>query len=455
MTIKTGFDQIAFVVAEETFGTATDPSGAAALRFSELVMTPTEQRLAREDRRAGSRSLEARIRGRRDVEATLTVEDCPSGTAGTAPDLAPFLRTAYDETTIATTTTVAASPAPTTTGCTMADAAHLATGDVIGVLAADEAGDAIVFAVQVTEVDGNAVSWTPTLPNAPAAGAAIGRSVQYKLAADNRNSATVYKYYGTDLVECLAGAVARRFEYELDAGGVATVQAGLVGKDLARFMPLTLSDAVDDSQTTWSVADVTSDIYTAGRCVYAIQEERVAITATAADDEAVTVERAIGGTAVATHASGLTLTPYQPTPSTSGRPISGVLGRIAIGSVYYHVTSAKVTHNESTTLRNNQWGSATAAGKANGGQREVGIELAGYLTADEDRWQLAHQNQTVSVMLQAGTASGAIHALALPQVELELPAIGGSRDEEVALNLVGRAIAPHGSPETELRHAYL
>ncbi len=455
MSVKTGHDQVAFFSLESSYGVATDPSETGALRFSEFVITPNEERISRQDRRPGSRSAEAMIRGKRNIEATLVAEDCPSGTAGTSPDLDELLQTTYDKVSFTPSTTVEASPTPTTSGCTVADAAGLATGSIIGVPALDEAGVAVVFAVRVETVVGAAITWTPELPSAPAAGATIGARVEYVLAVDNQNSATAYKYYGTDFVECLAGAVATSWEYEIEAGGVVSASATVAAKDVARFQPMALAAACTQSQTEIVVSDLTSDVYSAGRCVFQLGAEQVAVTAVDEDNTSVTIERGVNGTSAAAHDQDDEMTPVRPDPTFYGAPIAGILGRIAIGGTYYHITGARIVHRENSNLRNEQFGSATAVGKLNAAPREVSVELNGYLIANEDRWQLAHGIVQTAVLIQAGTQAGGIHAFALPKVEFDLPAIEGNADEEVPLQLTGTAMAPYGDPESELTHAYL
>lgn len=452
MSYETGYDQLAFFAPESGYGAAADPAGNLAARFSTLEANVNESRLTRQDRRPGSRSVETRVRGRREIEVSLKADDCPNGAAGAAPDLDALLATTYVKQQQALACVIDAEPAPTTSGCTISAAGAVSVGDLIGIDAADEQGDVTTFAVLVTEKNDDAISWTPTLPNAPAAGATVRARIRYGLSGDNQASVTGYKYYA-NFCECVSGLFATTWEYELDGGGVASIAATGVGKDLARFGAMSLGEGVTDSETEWTVNAQAADIYTAGRGLYTVDDEIVAVIATDAGSDELTVERGACGSTPAGHYQDAALTPYRPTPTLAGGPISGVLGRVAIGGAYYHVTGAKIVHKDGGAARNNAFGAATSVGRSNAAQREVTVELSGYLQSDDDRWQLAHQMTRTPVVIQAGTAAGHIHAFALPTVEFEIPNLAGTKEEEVPLTLTGIAIGL--TPESELIHAYL
>ncbi|MDP8225617.1 MAG: hypothetical protein P9L99_19820 [Candidatus Lernaella stagnicola] len=454
-------------MAESAFGTAAELAATDAFRFTDLTITPNEERLGRNDVRPGSRSKEASITGKRSVEGAFTIDDAPSGTVGTVVDIDPLYLTAYGKATNAGTYTVQAAPAPSTTGCTVNDSTGLSIGDLVSVPCADENGVSVAIAVCISNIATNALTWAPALPNTPAAAATIRSGIQYSLSAANTASATVYKYYGidsanyhADLVECAAGVVVGKWEYDIDPGGLAVVAASFAAKDLARFMAMGVNEDVAADETDWDVDDCLSEIHTAGRCTFimgtdAVSDETVICTATDSNNDIVTVSRNANGAGAGTYDADDSMYPFYPGATTGGSAVAGILGRIYFGGTKYDITAAKVTHVEGKALRTDTFGDATATGIVSAAQREVTVELTGYLTSDEDRWQIADRKTATAVWVQAGTTQGSIHAWYLPTVEFDMPAISGAKGEEIPLTLRGAAYAPTGSPETELRHAYL
>ena len=117
----------------------------------------------------------------------------PSGTLNTLPESDPILEAGFGSlTNVTLATTVSASPSPTTTGCTVADASTLAAGDAVLIAVTGE--DASPFVRILTDVTSDALTWAPALPAAPATGDAVKGGLTYKLTTDLAISLTIAHY---------------------------------------------------------------------------------------------------------------------------------------------------------------------------------------------------------------------------------------------------------------------
>lgn len=116
----------------------------------------------------------------------------PSGTLNTLPEIDPILEAAFGlKTNVTLSTTVSASPSPTTTGCTVASAGALAAGDAVLIYVT---GEDDPFVRVLTDVTGNALTWAPALPSAPTSADAIKGGITYKLTTDLELSLTIAEY---------------------------------------------------------------------------------------------------------------------------------------------------------------------------------------------------------------------------------------------------------------------
>lgn len=116
----------------------------------------------------------------------------PGGALNTLPEMDPLLEAAFGSLTNRTeSTTVLASPAPTTTTATVAAAGALAKGDAILITVTGQTGP---FVRILTAVAGDALTWAPALPAAPASGDAVKGGITYKLTTDLAISLTIAHY---------------------------------------------------------------------------------------------------------------------------------------------------------------------------------------------------------------------------------------------------------------------
>jgi hypothetical protein len=161
--------------------------------------------------------------------STLVALLRPSGVLNTLPEVDPVLEAAFGaKTNVTLSTTVEASPAPTTTGATVASAGTLAVGDAVLITVTGEDGP---FVRVLTAVAGAALTWAPALPAAPTSGDALKGGVTYSLTTDLAVSLTIAHYLSTTKRELLGVgindltvAVTANEEPRLTASGPAAAQ---------------------------------------------------------------------------------------------------------------------------------------------------------------------------------------------------------------------------------------
>lgn len=124
--------------------------------------------------------------------STLVALLRPSGTLNTVPEVDPILEAAFGtKTNITLATTVSATPAPTTTGATVASAGTLAVGDMVLIEVTGQTG---LFVRKLTAVSGTALTWAPALPAAPATGDDLKGGITFKLTTALAVSLTIAHY---------------------------------------------------------------------------------------------------------------------------------------------------------------------------------------------------------------------------------------------------------------------
>lgn len=94
MAVQYGEEQVGYVVAESTFGTAVVPAATDAFRVTSFDITPGFDR-PEVPETTSTRSLQERVAGRRSCTWSITMINRPSGTAGTPPDYHLLLKHAF------------------------------------------------------------------------------------------------------------------------------------------------------------------------------------------------------------------------------------------------------------------------------------------------------------------------------------------------------------------------
>ncbi len=153
----------------------------------------------------------------------------PSGTLNTLPEIDPVLEAAFGAVTNETlSTTVEASPSPSTTTATVASAGTLVAGDAILISVAGH--PRTPFVRVLTDVTGTALTWAPALPAAPVEGDAIKGGITYKLSTDLAISLTIAHYVG-DFRRELLGAGINELGMAFDANEEPRVSASGPAKE--------------------------------------------------------------------------------------------------------------------------------------------------------------------------------------------------------------------------------
>lgn len=94
MAFQYGEEQVAYAVAESTYGTAVVPAGTDAFRVTDFTVTPAYDRPEVPETRA-TRSLQETVTGRKSAQWSCSFVNRPSGTAGTPPDYHLILKHAF------------------------------------------------------------------------------------------------------------------------------------------------------------------------------------------------------------------------------------------------------------------------------------------------------------------------------------------------------------------------
>lgn len=155
--------------------------------------------------------------------ATLVALLRPGGALNTVPEIDPVLEAAFGaKTNVTLATTVSASPAPTTTGATVASAGTLAKGDCVLITVTGQSGP---YVRKLTAVAGAALTWDPALPAAPTAGDALKGGLTYKLTTDLAISLTIAHYLANGRHRELLGAGIDQLTLGFDSNEEARVTA--------------------------------------------------------------------------------------------------------------------------------------------------------------------------------------------------------------------------------------
>lgn len=193
MAIETGALEQAYVKVESGF--AIQPAQALvasdAIRHNEIAITSKKNREASVEKRGTPDEAQSLPRRQTTAVNLSSMLWEPSGTLGTASNAAKLLKAGLGTQHLAAlTTTVAASPAPTVTGCTLTSVTGLVVGDVIVVTVTGGRREATrVKTIASLAITYDELSAAPTTPGAVVSG------LTFNLANSLADSLAVYKYY--------------------------------------------------------------------------------------------------------------------------------------------------------------------------------------------------------------------------------------------------------------------
>ena len=197
MALEIGRQGQIFLKKESAYATEETITATEALRHIDVGFSFDPKARVTSPEKKQSPGPVARFDRKQSAElSTLVGLLRPSGVLNTLAECDPILEAAFGSlTNLTESTTVSASPSPTTTGATVADAGTLAAGDMVLITVTGEAGTP--FVRMLTNVATNALTWAPALPVAPSTGDAVKGGVTYKLTTALAVSLTIAHYLST------------------------------------------------------------------------------------------------------------------------------------------------------------------------------------------------------------------------------------------------------------------
>ena len=197
MALEIGRQGQIFLKKESAYATEETITATEALRHIDVGFSFDPKARVTSPEKKQSPGPVARFDRKQSAElSTLVGLLRPSGVLNTLAECDPILEAAFGSLTNRTeSTTVSASPSPTTTGATVADAGTLAAGDMVLITVTGEASTP--FVRMLTNVATNALTWAPALPVAPSTGDAVKGGVTYKLTTALAVSLTIAHYLST------------------------------------------------------------------------------------------------------------------------------------------------------------------------------------------------------------------------------------------------------------------
>ncbi len=456
MALQLAFDQYVHIVAQSLFNTGVDNTAASALRIPKFLAKREQVRIQRASRLATmsqEAALHQKHKGVWSMDYELTTPSSFSGTPQ-APDIDVVLSTMFLKRSRSATTTILASPTPTTTGCSLGTPSAVSVGDIILIHIADNVWEAR----QVATKNVAAITWVCPLSSAPQdLSVEIYGGTQYSPVDVGDVPAspafTAFNKIGTGgIQQCLIGAVPNKMDIELDANKLAMVSfagdaksfSSFFGESVAITGGLEEDEGINDTETTIfiSAADAQKfSIYEVGRLQVICGTEQMAVTALKhvmpEDLWSLTVVRGINSTTPAAHAytvSGEVVDPdlevYWPTPSFGNdEEILGIVGKMKYNGGTVEFKSLKVSYDPKSAIDNSMWGTKTGVRHLYDKKREVKITVTGYLSTDTtsaidgSTTALVNPDNVVAtpanyILCQAGNEVGKVFAFIAPHVEL-------------------------------------
>lgn len=245
-----------YVTEEATYGTPPTHIGTSAFRHTNINIPFSPKNKVASPARYVDPSLRTRFTRRQTASFDVSALFYPSGARGTVPEAAPFLTNGLGAVTATSqSTTVLASPAPTTTTFTVNDATGLAIGLLVRITEAGGANPGIYYRL-ITGLTGAAVVVSPALPTAPATSDTVVGGVTYALGTTLPKSLDLMHVADNQRREQLGGAI-DKVTITLDGAGEPTLQvsgpaqghAGSPQADPVTFTTVGLDSAIPSGLT--------------------------------------------------------------------------------------------------------------------------------------------------------------------------------------------------------------
>ncbi len=429
-----------FAAPESAYGVLSDASPQLAVRHIRAAFNYTQQRAEREDKR-GSRGIAERVSRRKNLKYEIESYAMANPSPGAAPNAGNLLRTHGLAQSFSSATQVAASPAPTTTSCAIADAQAAQAGEAVAFVSGGE------YCIRkVSANNAGLIEWTPALFSPPAAGDTVYAATCCVPRANPGASASLWRFLD-GAAFAYPGCVGDSWELSVSGDQEARFRfTGLGGEEKFAASDV-LSENINGQQTAIPVEN--PERFEAGHTL-CVEQELMKILSVDAQSSTLEVERAQGESQAASHEAGCAVTPYQPDASTAGSPIAGICGMIELGGAVFEITEANLKCSEGLLMRQ-AFGADRPVGFSYPERRRVSLSLGGYLTSETaSRYGLVKNFDSVEVFIQAGNSAGKALAIHVPRFEADIPEITAEPGKEIPLTLSGLCLETEGDDEVSL-----
>lgn len=438
MTIAKGiFTHHYFSTNQGSFDVAKVQTGNDGVKLkTALVMNKIQNAQSRDDYHPSTRDEVEDIPLDINCALSATAYVLGAGTQGNPPDVDSALTTAFEKR-VTVATTVAASPAPSTTTFKL-DSDNLEAGDMGKIDVEDGNGKVVEQRYfHVVSKDGSDVlTIAPPLSSAPTAGDNVHAVVNYNLAKENTDAITCYR--SDNLIgEMAVGSKFQRFVWKFTQGQPGELSVEGQCQNVIRSIHTFIDEAggINDTVTQFDVKEQG----TQAGAILCCEDELMLIDQVSGST--LTVTRGYNGTAAAAHNDATEIGPYEPDENTAGSPIRGLFGGVWLGTDFIKAEEVVVEIDEGTRFIHYFGDDGKSDTVANPENRKVSWSIVAFLDkATASKVKRLTENETMSVFVQAGKASGRGCAFYSPKAQFNVPIIPDSKGDLVKITLETRAV---------------
>jgi|GEM_PF-3554369 len=424
MTIALGRDEILFVVPENEMGVTAEPEADDAVFLTSEASFRQGYTYHENEERNGTRSQKERIPGRiPHGEFSFSCYIKPSGTPGVEPAGSSLFLGVFGSKEVSSEDTISDTPTPTTTRFAVSDGGSFKVGQAVLVN-----GEATF----ISAIDGDLLTVDPALSTPPAPQDKVGAGVHYRVAEDlpsftiwAKKGHTVFTFVGCGFDEL-----------SLTVSGREPLSANFRGGFLR--MMVTGSDelfsSIDAVSETIPVRDARK--FEVGSIIK-VDDEVMKVSGVDHQANELTVIRGYKGTTASSHDGGAKVTPYLPSPSSTGYPVNGKLGIARMDGAEFPILEGSITFRNSLRfLEEEKTGEEEATSFIPGERRIEGSIRIYFRKKDASFFYEARERIAKSLILPAGDEKGKIVLLHLPQFHLAFPEIRGGEEQVAELTLM-------------------
>lgn len=457
-----GHEERAFVKVETTDGTnfgvvPAIATGDHVRLHGSFGIGRKEQRRVSNDKRANAAPVESQ-KGDAFTEWALGEGNArPPGALSAEPEFGALWYALLGAKHVANANSaVQAVPAPTVSGATVADAASFFVGDLVRF--SNGAGTGAHGLVRrIASKAANALTWEPALPAAPAAADVLKSGANYTCVADPQVSLAMVRY-----LKHTAGVYAGLWvnEGSLKFSRADDLVAAFSGQGMGKGGRIGSTKLAGGINNLVTVLNVTANEGPQSDAelgwYFTIDTEVFQLVSIAG--AAWTVLRAQQASAAAAHLDLAEITPWVPTPTYTGRSLSGLLAYILIVDPVDGVQRAISLENAEVKISNGfkprrEAGNGFAIGFLRGEPvRQVTVNMAlPYKRLTNLLLDAARKKRQIGVVLRVGEDEGYIYAAVLPRVELDPEGLPDAPEAgDTMITLTGSAFASSNSAEDQI-----